>query len=240
VWAIRADAVTLTLRRDPAGWRGFVRVRTAAPLAGPPLPFLRALPGQQGAAITIGAPVAALAPVHTGFDSVASVADLQLPAGSDGQLLGADEVGRQLLLPLVPATDGIIAARVDLIYAQQLVARAEATGARVTIITDSPARWSPMISARVSVVGEDAELPTGPEELHVYDDRIPPPPDAAAATLSLTAPGGPAPHGRVVLDQAGDYITVTAGGQSWQVIRRVDPAEFTFLPAAHQRGLVLR
>lgn len=232
LWAIRADAVVVTLRRDRRGWLGFVRVRTATAPSGPPLPFVRALPGQQAAAVAIGRPVADQEPVRTIFEPVESLAGLTLPAGGDGQVLGADELGRQLLLPLVPGADKIIRARVDLMYAQQQILRAEATGANITIVTNTPQRWAPLASPRIAVVPDDAELPIGPGELHVYDDGMAPPQNAGATTLSLIAPGGPDPAGPITLDQAGDTITVTAGGSSYRIRRRIDPAELAYLPAA--------
>lgn len=232
LWAIRADAVVVTLRRDDRGWSGFLRVRTASAPSGPPLPFVRALPGQQAAAVQIGRPVTVDERVRTVFEPVASIAGLTLPAGGDGQVLGADEVGRQLVLPLVPGADKIIAARVDLIYAQQQILRAEATGAHVTIVTDVPQRWAALASARIAVVPDDAELPIGPAELHVYDDQIAPPQNSGAATLSLIAPGGPEPEGFITLDQTGDWITVTAAGKTYQIHCHIDPAEVAYLPAA--------
>jgi hypothetical protein len=182
--------------------------------------------------------VADEAPVHTVFDPAPTLAGLALPAGSDGQVLGADGVGRQVLLPLVPGIERVVNARVSLVYAQQLVMRAEATGANVTIVTDTPARWAPLASARIAVVAADAELPRGDNELHVYDDRLAPPAHAAAATLSLTAPDGPPPardlagQEAITIDQSGDQLTVVAGAKIYDLHARIDPAEVAYLPAA--------
>lgn len=238
LWSIRADSVTVTLRWSVRGWLGFVRVRTASAPTAPPLPFVRPLPGQQAAALAIGRPVADATPVHTVFDPAPTLVGVSLPAGSDGQVLGADDVGRQVLLPLVPGIERVVNARVSLVYAQQLVMRAEATGANVTIVTDTPARWAPLSSARIAVVATDAELPRGDNELHVYDDRLEPPAHAAAATLSLTAPDGPAParemagQKAITIDQSGDQLTVVAGAKTYHLHTRIDPAEVTYLPAA--------
>lgn len=232
VWAIRAEAVTMTFRRDRRGWLGFVRVRSSTAPTAAPLPFLRTLPGQQAAAVNIGRPVAATVPVRTVFEPVPTLAGLSLPTGSDGQVLGADDVGRQLLLPLVPGAERIIAARVDLIYAQQLILRAEATGAKVTIVTADPHRWSGLVSPRITLAVEGEQLPPGVDQLHVYDDGIAAPSNAAAATLALTAPGGPEPAGHLTLDQHDDMIDLTMNGTVTRIRARVDPAEITHLPAA--------
>ncbi|MBU8817532.1 type VII secretion protein EccE [Mycolicibacterium goodii] len=156
LWSVRTDSVIATLRRDSRGrWAGFARIRGVRPPTAPPLPFFKELPGQQAAAATIGRPVADTAPLTTIFEPVHSLANLTAPAGPDGQILGMTDVGKQLLMPLVPSTERVVAARVHPLYAEQLVLRAAATGAIVTIVTTDTARWAPLTGSRIRLARQE-------------------------------------------------------------------------------------
>lgn len=250
LWSVRADSVMVTLRRDVRGrWSGFARVRGPRPLPDAPLPFLRALPGQQGAAATIGRPVADTAPVRTVYEPLTHLDDLTIPTGSDGQVLGMNELGDQLLLPLVPATDQLIAAQVHPIYAEQLILRAAATGARVTIISDDEARWHDLLGEGVWLAAPGSELSSEPNDLHVYDVGVPAPASPQNATLELI---GPTPardaegkavdpfaavRATVTLQQNLDVVTVKVPSYEPIVVRTaVDPAERPYLPSARSRS----
>lgn len=219
LWSIRAEEVTPVFRRDRKGrWSGFVRFRTSRPLPAAPLPFLRTLSGQQGAAVAIGRPVAATAPPITVFEPVPTLAGLSLPTGGDGIVLGLTEAGDEKLLPLVPGADRIVSARVDDVYAEQLLLRAAACGAQVSVVTDRPRRWAEIAGSRIAIVTPDVQLASGPGQLHVYDQRRPiddkdtpprPPVGASAACLGLIELGGIEPKGQITLDQIGDMVAVT-------------------------------
>jgi type VII secretion protein EccE len=246
LWSIRAEEVVPVFRRDHKGrWGGFVRFRTSRPLPAAPLPFLRALPGQQSAAVAIGRPVAATAPPITVFEPVPSLVGLSLPTGSDGIILGLTEDGDERLLPLVPGAERVVSARVDDVYAEQLLLRAAACGAHVSVVTDRPRRWAEVAGARIAIVAPDGQLPSGSEQLHVYDQRRPvdkndkpPRPPAggtAAACLGLIELGGPEPKGNITLDQIGEMVTVTVGEDSEQIKAVVDASEVPHLPSARAR-----
>ncbi|SLE83830.1 type VII secretion protein EccE [Mycobacteroides abscessus subsp. massiliense] len=245
LWSIRADEVVPVFRRDRKGrWSGFVRVRTSRPLPAPPLPFLRLLPGQQGAAVAIGRPVAATAPPITVFEPVPSLAGLTLPTGSDGASLGLTEAGDEQLLPLVPGAGRIVSARVDDVYAEQLLLRAAACGAHITLITDRPRRWAEVAGSRISIVAPDAARPAGAAQLHVYDQRTPadandhppkPPAEALAASLGLIELGGEEPEGHITLDQIGEMVAVTVAGETTWIKAVVDASEVPLLPSARAR-----
>ncbi|PQM45305.1 ESX-2 secretion system protein EccE2 [Mycobacterium talmoniae] len=234
LWAIRTDSVMATLRRDAGGWSGFARVRGPRPPASPPLPFLKGLPGQQAVAARIGRPVADTAPVTTIYQPVARPADLHPPAGPDGQVLGMTDVGELLLVPLVPGQERVIAARLDAIYAEQLIRRAEATGALVTIITTREHRWTPLTGPRIRTAVPGAELATGPAHLHIYDG-LPAPSVPETATLELIALDGPAPEGDMTFDQRGDIITISSGPTTITVRAVITPAERPHLPSSTQQ-----
>ncbi|WP_454793806.1 type VII secretion protein EccE [Mycolicibacterium lutetiense] len=246
LWSVRTDSVMVTLRRDVRGrWSGFARVRGPRPLPDAPLPFLRALPGQQGAAATIGRPVPDTAPLTSVYEPVAQLEGLTIPAGPDGQVLGMNQVGDQLLIPLVPATDQLIAAQVHPIYAEQMILRAAATGARVTIISDDEARWSGLLGEGVRLATPGSELPGESMDLHVYDVGVPTPASPQNGTIQLIAPA-PAHGGEldpfagvratVTLRQDLDAVTVTVpSGEPIVVRTAVDPAERPHLPSARNR-----
>ncbi|MDM2402086.1 type VII secretion protein EccE [Mycobacteroides abscessus] len=246
LWSIRAEEVVPVFRRDHKGrWCGFVRFRTSRPLPAAPLPFLRALPGQQSAAVAIGRPVAATDPPITVFEPVPSLAGLSLPTGSDGIILGLTQDGDERLLPLVPGAERVVSARVDDVYAEQLLLRAAACGAQVTVISDRPRRWAEVAGSRIAIVTPDVQLPSGPNQLHVYDQRRPidkndkpPRPPAggsAAACLGLIELGGPEPKGNITLEQSGEMVTVTVGEDTEQIKAVVDASEVPHLPSARSR-----
>jgi type VII secretion protein EccE len=254
LWSVRTDSVMVTVRRDSRGrWSGYARVRGVRPPAHPPLPFLRALPGQQAAAAAIGRPVADTAPLTTVYEPVSGLSGLTIPAGPDGQVLGMTDVGDQLLMPLVPAADQLIAAQVHPIYAEQLILRAAATGARVTIVSDDEPRWNGLLGDGVRLAAPGAELDTEPTDLHVYDVDIPAPASPQNGTIQLVGPVAAhsgddeadafaSVRATITVQQSGDTITVRRIGTDREpigeplVVRTaVDPAEVSYLPSARNR-----
>jgi hypothetical protein len=159
--------------------------------------------------------------------------------------LGLTEDGDERLLPLVPGAERVVSARVDDVYAEQLLLRAAACGAHVSVVTDRPRRWAEVAGARIAIVAPDGQLPSGSEQLHVYDQRRPvdkndkpPRPPAggtAAACLGLIELGGPEPKGNITLDQIGEMVTVTVGEDSEQIKAVVDASEVPHLPSARAR-----
>lgn len=242
VWSIRADAVVLTLRRTGFGrWLGFVRVRAPRPPTHPPLPFLRTLPGQQGAAALLGRAVLADSGPRVVFDAVATPELAVLPAGPDGQILGMTENGDQLVVPLTPAPGRVVAARLDGLYAEQQLLRAAACGSQVTIVTTRPGRWAELIGPRITTVGPgderlgDEEINTT-DDLHVYDGlRAPTDPDTASIGLSEIGSTTEL-RGQLMLDQYDDMVAVTADGGTRWIRAVIDASEMPHLPSARRRS----
>lgn len=232
LWGVRCDWLLATLRRDEHGkWTGYVRIRTPRPPASPPLPFLTTLPGQQRAAATLGRPIGSASLPRTSHDAVASLSGLNPPVGSDGQVIGMSDSGELLMLPLIPGDGSGVAAAIDDVHAEQLIARAAATGAKVTIMTERPQRWAQLVGGSVQVIPGYGEPPRGRDQLHVYD-AITPPPAADNAWLWIGLPNAAPPPAAVLLDGAGPVITVTTKTGTDQVRSVIDPAEVTYLPSA--------
>lgn len=228
LWALRADRVVATVRRDRrGGWTLWVRVRTPRPAQAPPLPWLRRLSGQQGQAGEVGRP----APSHTAVRTCyrpSGQAPQQLPCGPDGQIVGLTATGEQVLIPMVPGAD-LLSARVHPVFAEQLILRAAATGAKVTIITDNEARWTTLLSEDITVAAPGSERPGTRVDLHVYDG-VTAPTYVQNATIALLSPHEQ-PEGNFTMDQRGDQVTVLNHGVLLRLRAHVDPAEIAFLPS---------
>lgn len=232
LWGVRCDWLLATLHRDETGaWTGYARVRTPRPPNSPPLPFLTTLPGQQRSAVTIGRPIGSPVLPRTSHDPLSSLTGLHPPVGSDGQIIGMSDSGELLMVPLVPGDGSGVAAGVDDVHAEQLVARAAATGAKVTIMTERPQRWTALVGPSVQLIRAYSEPPRGRDQLHIYDG-ITPPPAADNAWLWLGNPHDVPPRAAVVLDGAGPMITVTTKAGTADVRAAIDPAEVTYLPSA--------
>ncbi|AEF38957.1 type VII secretion protein EccE [Hoyosella subflava] len=73
---------------------------------------------------------------------------LHIPAGGCGQLIGTDQMGRAITIPLASSSVryAMVAGRIQLV--QQVVIRAVAAGAHVRIATNRPHVWAPLIPNR--------------------------------------------------------------------------------------------
>lgn len=237
LWALRADRVIATVRRDRGGaWTLWVRVRTPRPAQSPPLPWLRRLSGQQGEAAHVGRPVPQTSRVRTCYAPVTQPPH-RLPCGADGQVVGLTATGDQVLIPLVPSTD-LLSARIHPVYAEQLILRAAATGARVTIITDNDRRWARLLGDSITVAAPGSERPGGRVDLHVYDG-VTAPTFVQNATIALLSPQDKL-EGKFTMDQRGDQITVLNHGQELRLRAHVDPAEVAFLPSTRMAPAAAR
>ncbi|NUS45407.1 MAG: type VII secretion protein EccE [Mycobacteriaceae bacterium] len=153
-------STTLTVRLRPAETQGgkqgevalsaLVRYDTASAIAAPPLPGLRRLAGSQHRALLSTLPIAGPAPApgaNVAYGPVASLAGIMLPTGGCGQLIGADDQGRGVAVPL--AGPGV--RRVEIIgtlqLAQKLILRAVASGLRIVVQTHRTEAWSGLTAA---------------------------------------------------------------------------------------------
>ena len=152
-WTVPSQSTTVcvSLRRDDRNdlikLRGLVRFdnhgRTRVHL-----PNLGQLSGRQYAALISSLPLPAPRRAVQQWvfgKGVGAVADLELPACGCGQVIGADDQGRAVALPLF----GPWVKRVELCgtlhLAQQVVLRSLALGAWVNVHTRRPAAWRTMV-----------------------------------------------------------------------------------------------
>jgi type VII secretion protein EccE len=213
MWSLRSDAVVTvaSLRRDrlptrrhgtePVVVSAVVRTDDPQRPAQPPLLSLQRLHGDQRAATLWAAPTArpGLALPTAVLDDPAA---LDLPVGPTGVLVGSALHDDLTAVPevhvddlvMLPLTDPERATRIVMhtsdFYTRQLVIRAAATGERVAIYSDDPARWESVSQPNVAVVhgGRGPEfVPT----IMVNDRRAAPPAGGLAATVITLVDGDP-------------------------------------------------
>jgi type VII secretion protein EccE len=153
LWTVPSDSTTVcvSLRRDERNdlikLRGLVRFdshgRTRIQLRG-----LGQLPGRQYAALmsTLPLPSPRRSVQEWVFGKgVDAVKDLELPVSGCGQVVGADEHGRAVALPLFGPRVQRVEMCGTLHLAQQVVLRSLALGAWVRVHTGRPAAWRVMV-----------------------------------------------------------------------------------------------
>lgn len=153
LWTVPSISTTMciSLRRDERydliKLRGLVRFDGHGQ-SRTPLRELDPLPGRQHAALMCSLPVPSPRRSVPGWvigKGVDAVGDLEFPVSGCGQVVGADDRGRAVALPLF----GPRAQRVELCgtlhLAQQVVLRSLALGASVRIYSRRPAAWQTMV-----------------------------------------------------------------------------------------------
>jgi type VII secretion protein EccE len=154
LWTIPSYSTTVCIslrrdeREDTVNIRGLVRFdshgRTRVRLRG-----LSQLRGYQYSALVSSLP---LPPPRRSIDRWAfgkdhdAVRDLELPASGCGQVIGADDHGRAVALPLFGPQIERVEICGTLHLAQQAVLRSLALGARVRVHTRRPAAWREMVA----------------------------------------------------------------------------------------------
>jgi type VII secretion protein EccE len=152
LWTIPSYSTTvcLSLRRDPNGLvkiRGLSRFDTHG-RARVALRGLTHLRGYQFSALVSSLPVS---PPRRQVESWAfatadtDIEGLAVPASGCGQVIGADEHGRAVALPLFGPQIGRVEIVGTLHLAQQAVLRSLALGARVLVHSRRPAMWRTMV-----------------------------------------------------------------------------------------------
>ncbi|WP_433599710.1 type VII secretion protein EccE [Nocardia sp. CA-135953] len=165
IWATPSLTTTVTVRLRPGARRpgegretgsppirlgALVRFDTAAEPVEPPVPGLRTLPGEQFRALLDCLPART---ARRDGDSagdyrgpLAALDGIVVPTAGCGQLIGADNAGQGIAVPLIG--DGTrhleVIGRLDL--AQQVILRAIALGAHTVVHTDRPEAWQSMVA----------------------------------------------------------------------------------------------
>ncbi|WP_307829535.1 type VII secretion protein EccE [Antrihabitans stalagmiti] len=155
IWTMSSLATTLTLRLRRGHVDGeiavsaYVRFDTMGEIEGVPIDGLSPLHGKQHQALLSSLPTGGheeQAGAREHFGPPEALAGLALPAAGCGQLIGADQYGRGVAVPLV----GSRIRRVELIgnlhLAQQVILRAIALGANVLVHTNRHEAWRSMVT----------------------------------------------------------------------------------------------
>lgn len=164
IWALPSLSTTVTLRLRPGVHKpetrpdltgtilleALVRIDTAAEPEEVPLPTLRPLPGQQMRALTDSIPLGAnrrVDPAASYRGTLVALKDIAVPTAGCGQLIGADEQGQGIAVPLIGEGTRHLEVVGNLDLAQQVVLRATALGAHAIVHTARPDRWQSMVAA---------------------------------------------------------------------------------------------
>jgi type VII secretion protein EccE len=153
LWTVPSHSTTVcvSLRRD--GRDDLIKLRGLARFDGygrspVRLPGLRTLPGKQLAALTCSLPLPPPRRPVGGWmfgEGNRAIADLALPASGCGQVIGADEHGRAVALPLFGPRVRRVEMCGTLQLAQQAVLRSMALGARIRVHTSRGDAWQAMV-----------------------------------------------------------------------------------------------
>ncbi|UFS95432.1 type VII secretion protein EccE [Nocardia huaxiensis] len=159
IWATPSLCTTITVRLRPARDRvlggqpgdavtvhAMVRFDTATAPSEPPVSGLRPLTGQQLTALLDCLPAQ---PIHRRDDGYRGPRDallgITVPTAGCGQLIGADDAGQGIAVPLIGDGTRHVEVVGRLGLAQQVILRALALGARAIVHTDRPEQWQAMV-----------------------------------------------------------------------------------------------
>lgn len=269
VWAVPAVATTVTLRLRPApggghrlGARGDGRIAVSATVRydtvaepdikadrhTPPTAGLRSLSGAQHRSLLSTLPVGHLdnGATAASYGEPDSLQILTIPTTGCGQLIGADQNGRGVAVPLV----GYSVRHVEIIgtlqLAQQVILRSIALGAKVVVHTDRAGAWGSMINrvgapdllslSSWSTGNQQQAHQTIAANVIVYDG-VSPSTQASEATVIYLRPRGKTPEhpeADVTLTQSlntTDLITVRTSNGTTQVRMVATQNELNYLNA---------
>lgn len=207
------------------------------------------LDGHQFDALTASLPVATPArafrdvPAVTGSDADTLLDRVAIPAAGCGQLIGADGSGRAVAIRLVGPDVPLVAIAGEYHLAAQVVLRAVAVGASVTVHTDAPGRWHAMIVAvgdprLLALAGDRAAAGAGPR-VDVYDGVPARATEPNGTRIVVIRPGDPRERelcagAAVVLRQnprSPQDISVTTGSERTRVTLVATPDEWSLTGA---------
>lgn len=230
IWATPSLTTTLTVRLRPGAQRpgdgretdsppirlgALARFDTTTEPVEPPVPGLRTLPGRQFRALLDCLPARTArrdgdrAGDYRG--PLAALDGIVVPTAGCGQLIGADDTGQGIAVPLIG--DGTrhleVIGRLDL--AQQVILRAIALGAHTIVHTDRPEAWQSMVAN----VDAPHSLSLAPRFAGAGQHLAPPP------------PGGPLPAATVLVFD-GIAPTVSTGGATIVHVRAPEQPDAQF------------
>lgn len=153
LWTVPSysSTVAISLRNlgaDSTGITGTARFDSFGPVNRVPVDGLCELPGRQLPALVASLPMTRpprqVTPWCFGSAS-ADFADIRIPASGCGQVIGADEHGRAVALPVFGPRIPRVEISGSLHLVQQVVLRALALGARILVHTNRSALWRDMV-----------------------------------------------------------------------------------------------
>ncbi len=199
IWAVPSLSTTVTLRLRPGAGRrdrhadaagtvvlnAVVRFDTVAPPEEPPLPGLRELIGNQLRILLDTLPIGYAG--RWGSDiayrgTLAALTELAVPTAGCGQLIGADERGQGIAVPLIGEGTRHLEVIGNLDLAQQVILRATALGAHAIVHTARPEAWHTMVAN----LGAPQVLSIAPRAAGASYHPPAPPPTPAAPYPSTT------------------------------------------------------
>lgn len=173
-WSMRVDTVTQTVTLFPDHtMQATITVRTAQPPTAPPAVILRTLSGEQANALasSLCLPLPRLRGIRRG----PTPANLAVPIGASGVLLGKVGAGDRMMLPLIDPGEFSrvhIAAEDSLI--KRLMVRMSAAGDRITFHTTDIHRWASIRMPDIAVT--DRRRPVAGTAISVLDGSLSPSP----------------------------------------------------------------
>lgn len=255
IWVNTALSTTTTVRLrhdaegalEVSGMVRFAELPTAGRTADPLPAGLTVLEGHQFDALAASLPIAVpgrldrrLRCAH-GDDALALLRSMRIPAGGCGQLVGADHSGRAVAVPLLGPDVRAVALCAGPQVVGQVILRAIAIGAAVTVHSVRPAQWHNLIAQvgdlrRLALSSDRVQAPLG-HRVAVYDGLTPPPAEPHTTHLTVLAPDDPrvtdlVPDAAVILRQnprAPQDISVTTANERVAVTMVATPDEWKML-----------
>lgn len=249
-WAHRSLSTSVIIRLTPGARRGDVGIRTwvryatvERPSRTDPLPGLIRQYGDQADALTATLPLgehsaAAQRRIVSSRDARAdaeSLAQLRIPVGAGGQLIGTTPTNHPLLLPLAERGKLTrIYVDAELWVAQQLVLRALPSGATTRVSSSRPEAWWPMVRRlaeprRLWLEQTDSSRPASIQVC----DHVPLSYPADAETLLMVGTNDQQMQREadVIIrqDRHSDKVLITVGGRELPVMLSVTKEETRYL-----------
>ena len=255
LWTLpsRSTTVTLSLRcqeqRDAVELRGIVRVDSLG-RGRPGHAGVRSLSGRQFDALLCALPLPTpRRPVGqwitvAGDGEAPPLAGLELPASGCGQVVGADEHGRAIALPLFGPRVARVELHGTLHLAQQVALRSLALGARVRVHTRRTGAWREMVEAvgdvnQLQVVGTDRAVETVARRNFSVEmfDGVPEQSVGVGTTTVVVSPTHNSPSAAAdvrlqLLDEDRDEVLVTTPTGSATVTMVASDEEMRYIGAS--------
>ena len=256
LWTLPSGSTTVALslrreeQRDGVELRGIVRMDSLG--GGRSVhPGVHRLPGRQFDALMCALPFPTpRRPVGQwlaarGRDGVPPLAGLELPVAGCGQVVGADEHGRAIALPLFGPRVARVELHGTLHLAQQVVLRSLALGARVRVHTRRTGAWREMVEAvgdvtQLQVVGGNRDVAEAAAQqsvsVEVYDGQ-PERPVLMGTTTIVVGPTRSTPTTAAdvrlqLLDEDRDEVLVTTRTGSATVTMVASDEEMRYIGAS--------